>query len=512
MTEVPDILTVYATANPDKPALICGDDVLTYRAYDESSNRAARALVDLGVAPGDRVAVMSYNSISGSVVSAGLRKARAVSVPVNFRLRGPELAYVVQDSGARVVCAGPEFVEHVEAARPQIEAGPALVAIGEGELPAGWVRLTDAMAAATSGALPEDAESGAGEAMIYTSGTTGHPKGAYRPQGIDPASVVQVIQMFGLRGDDVHLMGGPGYHSAVGAFAGMTILCGATLVIVPRFDPEQALALTERHRVTTTFMAPTLLQRIMDLPDEVRARHDVSSMRAIILGAAPCPYSLKERATAYFGEVLWEFYGATETGFNLVLRPEDQLRKPGSAGSAPVGQEILLLDDDGNPVPDGQPGEVWVRNGWLASYYNKPEATRRAMRDGFFSVGDIAYRDAEGYYYICDRKIDMIISGGVNIYPAEIEACLHAHPAVQDAAVVGVPDDQWGESVKAVVALQPGAGATEQELIDWCRGRMADYKRPRSVDFVPELPRDQAGKLLKRRIRAPYWASAGRSI
>jgi fatty-acyl-CoA synthase/long-chain acyl-CoA synthetase len=512
MTEVPDILTVHAAANPDKAALICGGDVLTYRAYDERSNRAARALVDLGVRPGDRVAVMSYNSISGSVVSSGLRKARAVSVPVNFRLRGPELAYVVQDSGARVVCAGPDFVEHVEAARPLVETGPALVAIGGGAAPAGWVRLDDAMAGVSSEALREDEEAGTGAAMIYTSGTTGNPKGAYRPQGVDPMSVLQVIQLFGLRNDDVHLMGGPGYHSAVGAFAGMEIICGGTLVIMPRFDAEQALALTERHHVTTTFMAPTLLQRIMDLPEDVRARYDVSSMRAIILGAAPCPHSLKERATAFFGEVLWEFYGATETGFNLVLRPEDQLRKPGSAGTPPDGQEILLLDDDGNPVPEAEPGELWVRNSWLASYYNKPEATERSMRDGFFSVGDIAYRDAEGYYYVCDRKIDMIISGGVNVYPAEIEACLHAHPAVRDAAVVGVPDDHWGEAVKAVVALQPGASATGQELIDWCRGRIADYKRPRSVDFVSELPRDQAGKLLKRRIRAPYWASAGRAI
>jgi long-chain acyl-CoA synthetase len=250
----------------------------------------------------------------------------------------------------------------------------------------------------------------------------------------------------------------------------------------------------------------------MDLPEGVRRKYDTSSMRSIILGAAPCPHSLKERAIAYFGEVVWEFYGATETGFNLVLRPEDQLRKPGSAGRPPDGQEILLLDDDGNPVADGEPGEVWVRNNWLASYYNKPEATAKSMREGFFTVGDVAFRDADGYYYICDRKIDMIISGGVNIYPAEIEACLHAHPAVLDVAVIGVPDDHWGEAVKAVVALQPGAGTTAEELIEWCRGRLADYKRPRSVDFVTELPRDQAGKLLKRRIREPYWEGAGRSI
>jgi acyl-CoA synthetase (AMP-forming)/AMP-acid ligase II len=325
-------------------------------------------------------------------------------------------------------------------------------------------------------------------------------------------SVLQTVQLFGLRGDDVHLMAGPGYHSAVGAFTALTIFTGGTVVLMPRFDAEQALALVARHRVTTTFMAPTLLKRIVDLPDEVRGRCDASSLRAIILGAAPCPHSLKELAIAQFGEVLWEFYGATETGFNLVLRPEDQLRKPGSAGTPPEGQEVLLLDDEGNPVPDGEPGEVWVRNNWLATYYNKPEANARSIRDGFFTVGDVAYRDGDGYYYICDRKIDMIISGGVNIYPAEIEACLHAHPAVGDVAVIGVPDDEWGESVKAVVSLQPGATISAGELIDWCRGRIADYKRPRSVDFVSDLPRDQAGKLLKREIRAPYWAKAGRRI
>jgi acyl-CoA synthetase (AMP-forming)/AMP-acid ligase II len=320
------------------------------------------------------------------------------------------------------------------------------------------------------------------------------------------------IQMFGLSGDDVHLMAGPGYHSAVAFFSALTTAVGGTIVIMRRFDAETALALIDRHRVTTTFMAPTLLHRIIDLPEEVRRRYDVSSMRAVILGAAPCPFSLKERATAYFGETLYEFYGATETGVNLLLLPEDQLRKPGSAGRPAEGQEVLLLDDQGNPVPDGVPGELWARSDWLATYYNRPDATARAMRDGFFSVGDVAYRDGDGFYYICDRKIDMIISAGVNIYPAEVEACLHGHPAVADVAVIGVPDDQWGEAVKAVVALLPGAETGELELIDWCRGRIADYKRPRSIDFVPELPRDLAGKLLKRQIREPYWAGTGRRI
>ena len=459
------------------------------------------------------MAVISFNSIAGFEVSAAIRKARAVGVPINFRLRGQELAYIMQDSGARAVCAGPEFVEHVDVARKHLEGDePAFIALGDAATKQGWVRMEE-LAASQRADPPDTAEDNAtGAAMIYTSGTTGNPKGAYRPAGVSLESVLQVIQMFGLRSDDVHLMAGPGYHSAVAAFCGLTGICGGTVVIMPKFDAESALALIESHRVTTTFMAPTLLHRIMDVPEQTRARCDVSSMRALILGAAPCPYSLKERAITYFGEVLFEFYGATETGFNLVLRPEDQLRKPGSAGKPPDGNAILLLDDDGSPVPDGKPGELWVRSPWLAEYYNKPQATARSMRDGFFSVGDVAYRDEDGYYYICDRKIDMIISGGVNVYPAEVEACLHAHPAVRDVAVIGVPDESWGESVKAVVVLQPGASAAEQELLDWCRGRIADYKRPRSVDLTDDLPRDEAGKLLKRRIRDPYWAEAERRI
>ena len=210
--------------------------------------------------------------------------------------------------------------------------------------------------------------------------------------------------------------------------------------------------------------------------------------------------------------MLWEFYGATETGVNIVLRPEDQLRKPGSCGTVVPGQEIRLVDGAGEDVPDGVPGELMVRNSWLAEYYQRPDATGKSLHDGFFSVGDVAYRDAEGYYYICDRRIDMIISGGVNIYPAEVEGVLHAHPAVLDAAVIGVPDEQWGESVKAVVRLRPESTASEEELIAFCADHLASYKKPRSIDFAETLPRDAAGKLLKREIREPYWAAAGRSI
>ena len=507
-----DILTLQAALHPEKPALILGDRVCSYADFNRRVNRAAHALAALGLGQGDRVATMAHNSIQGSEIAAAARKLGAVAVPVNFRLREAELAYVVSDSGARVVAAGPDLAPVVDAARSGLSEELRFVVM-EGESRPGWLDYERLLDAASEAEPEAAAEGGLGASMLYTSGTTGHPKGAFRAHGVSVERVQEMVGLFGLQPGDVHLVAGPAYHSAVAFFSALTLALGGTLVIMPRFDAEEVLRLISRHRVTTTFMAPILLHRVMDLAESVRAGYDVSSLRALILGAAPCPFSLKERATAYFGEVLWEFYGASETGVNLVLRPEEQLRKPGSTGRVVEGQEVLLLDDAGRPVPDGQPGVLWVRSEWLAEYHGKPEATRHAMRDGFFSVGDIAYRDAGGYYYICDRKIDMIISGGVNIYPAEVEACLHAHPAVRDVAVIGVPDPEWGESVKALVVVdQSGTPPSEQELIDWCRARIADYKRPRSVEFADALPRDAAGKLLKRMIRATYWRETGRTI
>jgi acyl-CoA synthetase (AMP-forming)/AMP-acid ligase II len=452
---------------------------------------------------------MSFNSIEGFEISNGLRKVSLVGVPVNYRLRGPEIAYVINDSGAKVVVAGPELVDFVDAARGQVAHDATFISLGD-RTPAGWLSYSELMAQASE-QPPGDTDGGAlGASMIYTSGTTGNPKGAWRPNGVNIENVLQVISIFEQSESDVHLMCGPGYHSAVSFFSALHQVLGATIVLLPKFEAESALDAIAQNGVTTTFMAPTLLQRMVDA--QARRPRDVSSLRAVILGAAPCPHALKVRAVAQLGEVLWEFYGATETGINTVLRPEDQLAKPGSCGTAVPGQEIRLVGAEGNEVPDGEPGEFMVRNTWLAEYYRRPDATGRSLHDGFFSVGDIAYRDRDGYYYICDRRIDMVISGGVNIYPAEVEAALHAHPAVMDVAVIGVPDDQWGESVKAVVQLRPGVTASAGELIAFAAERLAGYKKPRSVDFVDELPRDAAGKLLKRRIREPYWAGAGRKI
>jgi acyl-CoA synthetase (AMP-forming)/AMP-acid ligase II len=504
-----DFLKAHAEGNPDKPALIFGDQVVDFSALNRRANKAAHMFTDLGCQPRDRVAVMSFNSIAVFEIPAALRRIGLIVVPVNYRLRGPEVAYLLNDSGARFVCADAEHVDVVDAARPEVKGERHYIATGN-KRPDAWLSYED-LTASASDAPPENSAIGAlGASMIYTSGTTGHPKGAWRPSGVSPEYVFQLISTFELSQSDMHLLCGPWYHSAPAAFAAIYSALGATSVIQPTFEADGALDLIERHRVTTTFMAPTLLKRLVDAQE--RHPRDTSSLRALILSAAPCPYALKVRAEAAFGQVLWEAYGATETSFNTILRPEDQLRKPGSCGTAMPGQEIRLVGPDGREVADGEPGVFMVRNPWLAEYYNRPQATGESLHDGFFSVGDVAYRDDEGYYYICDRQIDMVISGGANIYPAEVEAVLHAHPAVMDAAVIGVPDEQWGESVKAVVQLRSGMTASADELIEFCDQRLAGYKNPRTVDFVDELPRDAAGKLLKRKIREPFWAGMSRRV
>jgi acyl-CoA synthetase (AMP-forming)/AMP-acid ligase II len=502
-----DFLSSHAGSLPDKPAFILGERALDFAALNRKASRVANVFTSLGCRKGDRVAWMSFNSLEGAEIANGLRRGGLVIVPINYRLRGSEIAYVLNDSQAKVAAAGPDHVREMDAARAEITGDVKFVAVGD-DVPAGWLAYSEQMAAASEAFV--SVRDGLGASMIYTSGTTGHPKGAWRPNGVALSYILQVISIFELDQSDVHLMCGPGYHSGVALFSVLHQVLGATVVMQPKFDADATLDLVERHRVTTTFMAPTLLQRLVDAQQQ--KPRDTSSLRALILGAAPCPHALKVRAEATFGQVLWEFYGATETGINTVLRPEDQLRKPGSCGTAVPGQEIRLVRDDGTEAEIGEPGEFMVRNNSQAEYFNRPDATGKSLHDGYFSVGDVAYRDAEGYYFICDRRIDMIISGGANIYPAEVEAVLYAHPAVLDAAVIGVPDSEFGESVKAVVQLRPGMNVGAEELIAFTGERIAGYKKPKSVDFVEELPRDAAGKLLKRKLRDAYWAGAGRRI
>jgi acyl-CoA synthetase (AMP-forming)/AMP-acid ligase II len=500
-----DLIAAHAGATPDKLALVEEHRQLTWAQYHEARNQLAAALADLGLRPGEHAVVYAANSLEYLLAGAAVRAVGGVAVPMNHRLRADEVAYILDDSEAAVVFVGDSFLPMVERVRAGARSVRHVVLMGEERRP--WaVALSDLLARGRG--MPPLTAAGRGGSMIYTAGTTGKPKGALR-QAIDPASVLDRLRELDLvDASHVHLVAGPLYHSAPGGFALYAHFFGCTVVIMPRFEPEIALATIERFRCTSTFMAPILLKRIVDLPSEVRARYDVSSMRAIVMAAAPCPMRVKEEVLRVFGPVLYEFYGSTELGVNTILRPEDVLRKPGSCGRAARGVDLALLDEAGEPVPVGEPGELYVKHhaGVFDEYWRKPEATRQMRRGDWYSVGDVAYFDNEGFLYICDRKRDMIISGGVNIYPAEIEDVLHRHPQIADVAVFGVPDDEWGERVHAAVQVRPGAILSADDVIGFARRQLADYKIPRQVSFEPDFPRDAAGKLVKRLLRERYWA------
>jgi acyl-CoA synthetase (AMP-forming)/AMP-acid ligase II len=498
-----DLIAIHAARTPDRPALIQGDRQLSWRAFHEARNRIANALTAMGMRPAEHAIVYAANSVEYLLASAGARAAGAVAIPMNHRLTAEEVSYILADSGAVAVFVGDSFVPMADAVRASAPGVRDWILIGEERRP--WARTLDDVLAAGSSASP--AAAAGGGSMVYTAGTTGKPKGALR-RAIDPASVMDRLRDLDLAdASHVHLAAGPLYHSAPGGFALYAHFFGCPVVVMPRFDAEAALEAIARFRCTSTFMAPTLLKRIVDLPLAVRARYDVSSMRAIVMAAAPCPMRVKEQVVEYFGPVLYEFYGSTELGINTILRPEDVLRKPGSCGRAPAGMELAILDEAGQPVPEGEPGELYVRRhpGVFDEYWRKPEATAQMRRGDWYSVGDVAYRDAEGFVYICDRKRDMIISGGVNIYPAEIEDVLHRHPQIEDVAVFGVPDDEWGERVHAAVQPRPGQALTAEDVVGFAREHLAGYKVPRQVSFEREFPRDSAGKLVKRLLREPFW-------
>jgi long-chain acyl-CoA synthetase len=346
--------------------------------------------------------------------------------------------------------------------------------------------------------------------MAYTSGTTGRPKGV--AIGADDfrrraAGVAAGGERWGIDASAVHLAVGPLYHSGPAYWAQMHLALGATVVVMPRWDAREALALIERHRVTSTHMVPANFQRILALPEDERARYDLSSLRLVVHAAAPCPVPLKRAFMEFVGpDKVFEYYGASEGG-GTAITPQEWLEHPGSVGRPFPGNEFVILDDDGRELPVGEVGTIWVRPaGSSFEYHNDPEKTAATHRDGFFTVGDAGYLDADGYLYLADRKSDMVITGGVNVYPREIEECLLEHPDVVDVAVLGIPDDEWGEVLYALVQPRQGAALTEDAVVEHVRTHLADYKRPRIVELTDELPRDPNGKVRKPKLRAAYLA------
>jgi fatty-acyl-CoA synthase/long-chain acyl-CoA synthetase len=513
---MPDTLSLYAASQPDKPAVI--EDrpdgtvrTWTYAELQEQANRLANLLLSLGATQGTKVLWCGPNSPQVVAVISATRKIGAVAVPLNYRLTPEEALYIVNHSDAEILYVDVEHAAMFAALRPRMETVRHIIAVGGpaigGVVPAGM--LSDSDVRAAPAIEPAEDLTGSGGTMIYTSGTTGKPKGAVRPAP-NPQVLGALLALLDYRPDDVYITSGPLYHSGPSAFLAAGLLFGQTVVVQRKFDAEDWLRLVDKYQVSSTFSAPPLVRMICALPADVKARYDRSSMRVMIANAAPWSYALKQQYVADFPpDSLFEVYGSTELGVDTVLLPQDQMRKPGSCGQPAPGVEIMLVAADGTEVtgtgPE-HPGEVFVRSkGVFDSYYKNSASYEASTRGDFHSVGDIAYRDHEGYLYICDRKSDMIISGGMNVYPAEIEAVLEQHPGVYDIAVFGIPSQEWGEAVHATVVRSPGSSLTAPEIEAFARQHLAGYKVPRSVDFTDELPRTGSGKLLKRQLRAPYW-------
>jgi long-chain acyl-CoA synthetase len=507
-----------AQRDPDHLALVEPDGhELTAGELLGEANRIVHGLRAKGLAAGDTVATLLPNSAAMMATYLACLQAGWYLVPINYHLTGQEIGYILKDSEARsLVCSSRFAAAGLEGATVAGLPEDARFAVGESEGFQPYGSLLEGQ----PGALPDDRSPGA--VMNYTAGTTGRPKGVKRAvPPLDPDTVAEMFAsfqaLFGIMpaDDNVHLVVSPLYHTAVLTFASAAQHLGHTVVLMDKWTPQGTLERIEKYRVTTSHMVPTQFVRLLALPDEIRGTYDVSSTRVMVHSAAPCPVDVKQQMLDWWGPVIYEYYAATEGGGTLAT-PEEWLKRPGTVGTPWPMSEIRILDDDGLPVGAGQPGTVWIRMGdYTFEYHKDREKTEQSWREGFFTVGDVGYLDEEGYLFLNDRKADMIISGGVNIYPAEVENALILHPKVADVAVFGIPNDDWGEEVKAVV--QPASGVTpgaelEEELIAFGREKVAAYKAPRSVDFVDELPRDPNGKLYKRKLRDPYWQGRERAI
>ena len=498
----------HAHTQPDKECIVDGTRRITWGEFDAQINQLCHALAARDLRAGDRVAVMMPNGADTLIAQQALLRVGAVAAQIGYRLKAAEVAYILETAEPKVILCHAEYQDVIAEARDQARSNAAVIVLeARHGIRVGFDRWEDATAGQPTDrppkVVPGDQDGGGGGVIVYTSGTTGKPKGAsrsWKQTGLD--AVADMMLQVGISHDDRHLVLCPLYHSAAPAFVAIMFSLGGTCVLTSHFDAEQTLAIIERERITCTLVVPTMLVRITALPPEVRRKYDTSSLRWIMSAAAPLATETARRVHEQFGPVLWNFYGATETGIVTLAGPADHLARPGTVGRPLRGNQVRVLGDDGAPVTPGEVGELYARNSMLiAGYHKNPDATKASMRDGFFSVGDLARVDGDGYYYLESRKHDMVISGGVNIYPREIEDHLHTHPSILEAAVVGVPDAEWGESLRAYVVVRAGCALAEPEVIEFCRAGLADYKRPRTVVFIDELPRNPTGKVLKRELR-----------
>ena len=508
--------------------VISGDREITRDQLMARALRAAGGLAALGVAPGDAIALVLRNDFVFFEASYAAQMLGAYCVPINWHGTAAEIGYVLRDCTAKAIVAHADLLPQVVPALPpgvmplvvptppELARAYGIAAAGAAELPADALAWEDWLTAS-----PPLANPGGGgiSSMFYTSGTTGNPKGVRRlnlgPEfaalaartasegfGLDPTQPIRSV------------MTGPLYHSAPNFYGLFAVREGALMVLQPRFDAAELLRLIEQYRITHLHMVPTMFVRLLRLPEADRRRYDLSSLQSVVHGAAPCPPHVKQAMVDWWGPVIGEYYGGTEIGIATFHTADEAARKPGTVGRPLTGVTLRIYDDDGRALPPGEIGEIYSRlEGSVDfTYHGMPEKRQEVERDGHISLGDVGWIDDEGYLFLCDRKRDMVISGGVNIYPAEIEAALLALDGVRDCAVFGIPHEEFGESLCAYIELEPGVALDDAAMRTFLGERLAAYKVPQTIHFARELPREDSGKIIKRRLRDPYWAAAGRQI
>ncbi|MEX6723256.1 fatty acid--CoA ligase [Parapedomonas caeni] len=518
VTTIDEMLTHAQPLHATRTALVFGDRRTSYADLDRLASQVASGYAALGLKPGDRVGYLGTNTDFYFEMLFGAARGGQVIVGVNWRLAPPEIEYVLNDAGIRLLVADRDFLPVLDELRARCPSlGTVLIADAAAGESGGYTHWRDSHAdtRVAGVARPEDVL-----VQMYTSGTTGFPKGAL----LTHASILACITKGPLTGEDwgrwdpedVSLVAMPLFHVGGTCWGLQALTSGASAVILPRPDVEPIIAAIQAHKITKMFIVPAVLLAILNHPLADKA--DFSSMREIIYGASPIPLDVLKRALKVIGCAFVQNYGMTESSGTVVYLPPEDHHPDGhprmaSCGKALPGVALAIVDTQGRHLPTGEVGEIILRSDtMMAGYWNKPEETAKALRDGWYYSGDAGYMDADGYLYIHDRVKDMIVSGGENIYPAEVEGALHGHPDVRDVAVIGVPDDRWGEAVKAIVVRRAGADLDESTLIQFARTRIAGYKVPKSVDFVAELPRNPSGKILKKDLREPYWQGRARRV
>lgn len=505
--------SVHAKSTPDKIAyrMARSGETITYRQLDERSNQGAHLFRSLGLKTGDHVALLMENTLPFLEICWAAQRSGLYYTAISRYLTADEIAYIVKDCGAKVLVTTPKCADVIA---PLIASAPQTAFYITGGTRAGFRSWKDELAKQPTTPIADES---AGYDMLYSSGTTGRPKGIKRAVAdssilaLNPLLNLLCAKMCGMSADSIYLSPAPLYHAAPLRFNMMSAALGGTSVVMESFDAEEYLKLVEQHRATQTQLVPTMFVRMLKLADDVRAKYDVSSLKGAVHAAAPCPVDVKARMIGWWGPILIEYYAGSEGNGVTVSNSEQWLSHRGTVGKSVVG-EIKILDDDGGELTVGETGTVYFAGTPTFAYHNDPDKTKRAYNEhGWSTLGDVGYLDAEGYLYLTDRKAYMIISGGVNIYPQETEDILISHPAVADVAVFGVPNEEMGEEVKAVVQphnMAMASKALEADLILFCRKHLSPIKCPKSVDFEAELPRTPTGKLVKRHLRDRYWAAA----